>query len=406
MKFEFTNAQRIYFGLEPVNPQWERVILKGDTYRQESILYFEGDVIKRHIISTDERYEERQYDELTRARAILLPKTGKGKEKKLTASVLESRQAIGVYCILDVFGKVFIGNYISQTTFYDSWWEGNGTIKKELIEWVDEFMQSAPQNYISDLNSFKKATRRNVKFKAGDFFAFKISRSEYGFGRVLLDIDQLKKKSLVKEGHGLALFMAKPVLIKIYTHISDIEKVDIDKLKKCNALPSDYIMDNLLFYGEFEIIGHQSLKAEDFDFPMSHGRHVDQSRYSVFLQWGMISVEQPAASFNKYITADNPFVPETSPSRKAHNPYGYYGIGFRPKFNTFDIKNAIANDGKYDYEKGSGYKTYFDLRNPQNRQIRVEIMKKFGLDPNKSYEENCDLTKTIKTIDLLSKIDS
>lgn len=404
MKFELTNPQRIYFGLEPINPEWERVMLKGDNYRQESILYFEGDVIKRHIVSTEDGYEEKQYDELTKLRTVLMPKTGKGKEKKLTASVLESRHPIGVYCIIDVYGKIFIGSHTTQTTFYDSWWEGNGIVKKDLIEWIDEFIQSAPKNYIADLNLFKKATRKNVKYKVGDFFTFKISRSEYGFGRILLNVAELRAKYLLKDGHGLSLFMAKPVLIKIYTYVADSKEINIDKLERCSALPSDYMMDNLLFYGEFEIIGHKKLLNNDFDFPMSHGRHISPSRFSVFLQWGMISAEIPAAGFNKYVNVDNPFVPENSPSRKAYNPFGYYGIGFRPKFNTIDIKETIANNGEYDYQKRPGYKMHFDLRNPQNREIRAEIMKQFGLDPDKGYEENCDLTKTIKTVELLKKI--
>ncbi len=112
MEFELTNEQRIYFGLEPIEPHWDRVILNGDTYRQASILYYDGDIIKRHIVSTKNQYQEKQYDDFTRDRTILLPKTGKGKEKKLTASVLESRQPIGVYAITDVTGRVLIGKII------------------------------------------------------------------------------------------------------------------------------------------------------------------------------------------------------------------------------------------------------------------------------------------------------
>lgn len=80
MKFELSNDQRLYFGLEPIKPEWERVILKGDTYREESILYFEGDVIKRHIVSNEKQYKESQYDDITRSREILLPKTRKRKK--------------------------------------------------------------------------------------------------------------------------------------------------------------------------------------------------------------------------------------------------------------------------------------------------------------------------------------
>lgn len=49
------------------------------------MLYFEGDVIKKHVVSMDERYAECSYYKATKGREILLPKTAKGKETKLTS---------------------------------------------------------------------------------------------------------------------------------------------------------------------------------------------------------------------------------------------------------------------------------------------------------------------------------
>ena len=51
--YELTNLQRKYFGPEPIEYHWDRVAFKGDTYRPESILYFDKDTIKRHIVSTE-----------------------------------------------------------------------------------------------------------------------------------------------------------------------------------------------------------------------------------------------------------------------------------------------------------------------------------------------------------------
>jgi len=61
--------------------------------------------------------------------------------------------------------------------------------------------------------------------------------------------------------------------------------------------------------------------------------------------------------------------------RDLNNPYGYYGIGFRSHFNVLDIKDAIKNDGNFDFKKSLYYMAPFDLRNPQNAEIRSEIMK-------------------------------
>ena len=88
MIFELSNTEREYLGLDKVKPNWEKVILKGDTYRESSILYFEDITIKKHIISSSTQYVEYQYDELTKNREIILPKTTKGKEQKLTEQFL------------------------------------------------------------------------------------------------------------------------------------------------------------------------------------------------------------------------------------------------------------------------------------------------------------------------------
>jgi len=122
---------------------------------------------------------------------------------------------------------------------------------------------------------------------------------------------------------------------------------------------------------------------------------------SVFFQWGLINIELPFSSFNKHLTADNPFVPETSPSRKVNNPYGYYSVGFSSRYHDKDIKDTTSNKGIFDYQNNTGFKVNFDLRNPQNQSIRSEIMKAFGLNPHKSYNENCLITETMDTADLL-----
>lgn len=64
--FELNNERRAYFGLDAVQQSWERVEFAGDRFRFASVLYFEGDVIKKHVVSADERYAECSYDEATK----------------------------------------------------------------------------------------------------------------------------------------------------------------------------------------------------------------------------------------------------------------------------------------------------------------------------------------------------
>jgi hypothetical protein len=406
MKFELTNKQREYLGLDPIPTTWDKEVLKADTYRPDSILYFDGNTLKRHIVSTDSNYRENQYNELTKDRKVLLPKTEKGKEKKLTASVLESRQPIGVYFTADKFGNIFIGSHTTQTTFYSSTWEKMKGEQKEIVinEAVDRFISESHENHLREINEFKSAKRKNVKYKAGDFFTFKISRTEFGFGRIQLNIDLLRKKNMISKNHGLRNLMGPPLLVTIYAFTSNTKQVDIDALLRAPKLPSDFMMDNIVFYGEYEIIGYKPLKDEDFEFPISFGRRLDQEP-NVFLQWGLIHLEKPIKTFDKYLTAENLNLPLGNPSRQISNPYGYYSIGFRPHYDSLDIKTAIENDGQFQFDKSSYYRSPFDLRNPNNNEIRNEILKVFGLNPKGSYEENRELTKTIRTTDLLNRLE-
>jgi hypothetical protein len=269
---------------------------------------------------------------------------------------------------------------------------------------VENFIRTCEDGYLSDINQFKNSKRKNIKFRPGDFFTFKINRTEYGFGRILLNIDEIKKRNLIPKYHGLSFLMGKPVLIKVYAYISSSKDINIEELEKTSALPSDYMMDNLFFYDEYKIIGRKDLKSEDLDFPMSYGRHISATKQSIFLQWGLIHLELPVTYFNKYLVAENPFAPEGSPSRKSTNPYGYYGMGFRPTYGTTDVKDAIENVGAYNFLNHLKFKGNFDLRNPRNKEIRAEIMRAFGLDPIKNYDENCDLTNTIDSKKLLKII--
>lgn len=210
--FELSNFQRAYFGLDPIEKHWERVPFSGDNYRPQSILYFDGDTLKRHITSTDTIYSERQYNDLTKGRKILLPKTERGREKKLTAAVLEQRQPTGVYLSITE-GSLTIGNYNTQTTFYSSRWEKAEQSDKNIPDIVSRFIEQSPESHVEEITLFKKAKRESVKFKTGDYFSFRLDRVSFGFGRVLLDINKVRNGKNALIDHSVALDIDHPELM-------------------------------------------------------------------------------------------------------------------------------------------------------------------------------------------------
>lgn len=393
MTFELTNDQRQFFGLEPIESHWAKASLKSDTYRPESTLYFDGDIIKRHITSTENRYFEKQYNEATKRRTILLPKTSKGKERKLSASVLEQRQPTGVYLSI-VNGNLTIGNYNTQTTFYSSSWEDDDPSVKTISQMASDFIKQSPEQHLNEINQFKTAKRKHVKFRSGDYFCFKLDRTNFGFGRVLLDVGKIRKKKFIKPEHGLGLLMGPPVIIQLFAYKATTRNVQISVLDSQPKLPADVIMDNVLLYGEYEIIGHRDLKDEEFEFPISYGRSIDQRRVG-FLQWGLIHLELPQSKFDKYITGEKAM---------DQNPHGYYSIGLRPHFNNGDVRRTIENHGVYDFSKARHFKAKWDLRNPGNLAIKNELFYEFGLDPTRDYVHNCKISKTVLTTELINQL--
>ncbi len=396
MNFELSNIEREYFGLEKVKPNWEKVILKGDTYREPSILYFENNTIKKHIISSSTQYVENQYDEQTKNREIILPKTEKGKEQKLTASTLSTKTPIGVYFSLNIFGELLIGNHSTKTTFYSSYWEDKKQKPENKLNfWVDDFIKNSDENHIEQINAFKSAKKKNVKYKSGDFFAYKIDRKNYSFGRILLDINKLKKNNILEKNHGLSLLMGTPILVKLYPYISSEKNIETEILENLTALPSDFMWDNHLYYGEYEIIGYKKLEEREFEYPMSYGKSISYGNSNIFFQWGFIHKELPITKFNKYISGENIF---------SQNPYGYYSCGFFTKYSKVDIVETIKNNNIFDFNSEQYYKTEFDLRNPKNQILRKEIMSEFGLDSSLSYEENCKILEIEETVKKLDRI--
>src|SRR5690606_14999575 len=161
-------------------------------------------------------------------------------------------------------------------------------------------------------------------------------------------------------------------------------------------LPSDYIMDNLIFYGEYEIIGHRKILNEELDFPISYGKRINFGSKEVFLQWGFIHIEKPIDYFSKYLSLEG--------EAFSINPYGYYSIGFDSAYGNSEIANCLQNNGKINFSNVKHFKAKYDLRNPENNKIKAEIFQKFGLDPDKNYIENSLKTSTALPEEIIKKL--
>lgn len=71
------------------------------------------------------------------------------------------------------------------------------------------------------------------------------------------------------------------------------------------------------------------------------------------------------------------------------NPYRNEGIGFG--LNIDELEKCISDKSNNPYWEADQYERKNDLRNPENVEIKREIFSFFGLDADKSYEENLKL---------------
>ena len=378
--FELTNEQRKYLGLIPVEEHWELVKFDNGIY-----YYFEDDTIKKEIKVSKNYYHEAELNEKTAEnRTMILPKTKRGKIKKFNYTATESFSPFGTYFTFSADG-VIIANYTSQRTYYsETFTEKEKISLDDLKKWLDKWMKETTEEDLEEIEEFKNAKRKHCKFNEGDFFAFKISRREWCFGRILMDVSKLRKDENFEKNknYGLAHLMGKPLIIKVYHKISDNKNIDLKELSECLALPSQPIMDNIFYYGEAVILGNLPLKPEENDMFISVSESISGIDKNIaYLQYGLIYREIPLSDYEKLIK-DLKIGAQTLRRE---------GIGF--VIDTYKLKECIeAKSNSPFWEK---YKKHNvpDLKNPDHIELKRKIFKAFGLDADKTYEENLKMVE-------------
>ena len=373
--FELTNEQRKYLGLIPVEEHWELVKFNNGIY-----YYFEDDIIRKEITVKENYYHEVELNEKTAEnRTMILPKTKRGKIKKFNYTATQSFSPFGTYFTFSDDG-IIIANYTSQRTYYSETF-----IKKEKIslddlkKWLDKWMKETTKEDLEEIEEFKNAKRKHCKFNEGDFFAFKLSRREWCFGRILMDVSKLRKDENFEKNknYGLAHLMGKPLIIKVYHKISDNKNIDLKELSKYSALPSQPIMDNIFYYGEAVILGNLPLKPEENDMFISVSESISGIDKNIaYLQYGLIYREIPLSDYEKLIKE---LKIGTQTLRRE-------GIGF--VIDTYKLKECIEAKSNYPFWEKYKKRNVPDLKNPDYIELKRKIFKAFGLDADKTYEEN------------------
>ena len=365
--FELTNLQRKNLGITLVSDSWELVkIIPSIHDENETYAYFDGDKICKRIVVGENYYMEHDLNENTaNGRTELMPKTNRGKNTKLTSSTLEKRAMFGMYFVFND-NNVYLANADTNRSFYSSY---NEEIEfenfRELSLWLERWIDETTKSDLDILAEFVSSKKQRNKCCEGDFFRFKINRREYGFGRIILDYDKMRKDKI----KFWDILMGKALVVKIY-HIATTDKnISCETLTKLKSLPSQFIMDNPIYYGEYEIIGNMPLMENECDFPVMYGNsisYLDADKGLVMLQSGM-----------KYFEIAN--------SNAIYTNFRNNGVGFGMHIKLRIIKECMESNSNEPYWEQNNYQSA-DIRNPKFHKERKAICNQFKVSEKEIFK--------------------
>ena len=364
--FELTNEQRKCFALRPVEPHWIRMEPKPSPYHQHTtVTYLDGSTLVKLIQTGPNLYTETEICEtISEDLKYLMPKTAKGKPVLLSAATLEKRTPLGMgfswtrsnqgYTIIDLF------SHTSQRNYYSNAHEPLYTYaENDLDIWVQNWCDDTTEADLQDIARFAALPRQRVKFREGDVFRFKLSRRLWGYGRIVLDYALMRKKKIP----FWDILMGKPTACSFYHIATQRDDVTVAELQGMKSLPSVHLMDNHLFYGEYEIIGHLPVCDQE-DYPIMYG----SSSRSAHLQRGKLFrlLENAPALYTNFQNG---------------------GISFHPHFTLPVLQACIAAGSNEPFWNQRWYQVHKDLRDPSCRKELEEVCGQFGINPQDLINE-------------------
>ena len=234
--YELTNIQRKYFGLAVVPTNWDKVFLDDNTF-----VYFDDEMIVK-VIYYNSGYLEYDTALLTKNRSILLPKTSRGKEQKLTgSSVLKIKGSAVQFLGSFLGGGISVYDNRRNVSFINSYSEeGDITSCHDMEKWISNYISNASTNYSDWLDQELALKRQRVNVSAGDIIAFRISQNEFGFAHVLTGANGLHKS----------------VAVAPYAFYSKELHTNINQLASCQILSVFWMFDLEIYRGSMPIIGN------------------------------------------------------------------------------------------------------------------------------------------------------
>ncbi|AIU90501.1 hypothetical protein BV918_08365 [Pectobacterium odoriferum] len=351
-------ALRPYFGLEPLLSEWDII-----TVRDGYFICFDGDTVRKRITATELNYQEEDVIIHTRERNVILPRTARGKEKKLTYTSVSSVMADGIVFSAGIrtlnsgsYGYVNATNYRNSIRLPLPECR-HLTTKEEIVDWLRSYRDRLPTDYAHKLERLMSAKNQQHKTVPGDIFRVEIDLHTDGYVLVIGNLRQMQKDELFAEHSIWNDVMTMPLFVRPYLFSTTERNPPLSEIV---ALPLSekcwIVMDNAFLRGNYEYVGSKVLSEEDILFPVGYGPNISTKRSDYRLSWGPSSIVK--ASQDTVFKA----------GRNYMNNGAYSSVS----------AESFADKGFPDYDK--------TLHKPEHREAWEQALAEFGFPPDTTYD--------------------
>jgi len=246
----------------------------------------------------------------TEDREYVLPLTARGKPKKLTATSVRSVTPFGCTFHVQMMrsrkrgavgGKVFLYNQRAKRDFPVGEQEEAAGIESDadFHAFMARYMATCPVDYFDRLEAFRRAEKVTIRYRVGDVFRMSYDRTHYCYGIITGEVKKVKALPEFPQVHSLRWTMMVPIMVRLYALETERADMTPEELRQYPLGRMIVCADNDIIWGNYPIIGHRSLTAEDIEFQLIPDVQklgqgfADKVPFNVQVEWGLCSTVVP-----------------------------------------------------------------------------------------------------------------